>query len=112
MELVAAATVRDWIAKGEPLVFMDTSRPDVWVHDQNGLDRLGPEQVAPSRGLLGGRGKVVVFSSSANGIPAAIYARTMQQQGHSIAAVLDGGPDAWRALGFEDGTNTRYPSRY
>ncbi len=111
MEIVAASAVRDWIKKGEPLVLMDSSTPDVWLHDHAGANRLSPEEVSPSRPLLG-RGKVIVYSSSANGIPASLYAKTLLQQGHPIAAVLDGGPDAWRSLGLADGANTRYPSRW
>lgn len=111
-ETVDAATVKDWIAKGERVVLLDAAHPDAWVHDpaEGGTRHLAPEQVAPSKSLLRG-GKVVIFTSS-DAAPPHLYATTLVQQGYPGARVLDGGTAAWKSLDLHAASGTVFPSRW
>jgi len=113
---VTAEDVNNWISRGEPVVFLDAARPDVYQvtgKGTGGVRRLRPEEVA---GLQQGLPKETRFiayaSNAADDAPANLLANMLRQQGYPSVDTLAGGSEGWRRLGLtehQDGS-VRFPS--
>ena len=113
---VTAEDVLNWINRGEPVVLLDSARPDCWMVTGKGTDgvrRLRPEEVAGLQKSLPKATRFVTYASNAgDDAPADLLANMLRQQGYPEVSVLAGGSEGWRRLGLApkaDGS-VRFPS--
>ena len=116
--IVTAEDLGSLIDRGEKVVFLDATHPDVWVVSGRKVGdavRLDQEKVGIVTRTLPKDTRFVIYASGADELPAMIYAMTLRQQGFSNAHALAGGAAAWAKLGLAkalDGAGTLFPSRW
>jgi rhodanese-related sulfurtransferase len=94
--------VRRRLDAGEPILFVDSRRPDAWEDSSEklpGAVRVLPDVVDENAGQLAKGRPLVVYCTCPNEKSSSKTAQRLEELGFQDVAVLVGGMDAWIEAG-------------